>query len=53
MSEVGRSGDDDRDMAAWMRRVVAVLTRLLVETVYDGSDADAETEASGNGKGEG
>ena len=46
MSEVVRSGDDDKDMEAWMRRLAARLARDLVETELGSVGKQGEEQSS-------
>jgi hypothetical protein len=46
MSDLLRSGDDDKDMEAWMRRTAAMLARLLVEQLSDEGKTDVDSDPS-------
>jgi len=40
-----RTGDNDRDHEAWLKRLAAQLARDIVETVVEADDEHAEEEA--------
>jgi len=44
MTELVRSGNEDRDRESWMRRVAAVLARQIVETLLDEASSDEAHE---------
>ena len=45
MSDVTKTGDDEANMASWMKRTAAMLARLLVETEFGPCDSDQASAA--------